>query len=252
VHPDLKTAVELQRVDLEIAKLSTQVDEIPSQIQSIQAQLNHSLGAHEERKLRLTANQKERRDLEGEIKVIQEKISKHKDQLYQVKTNEQYRAMQREIEGEEQNIRTIEDRILEKMVEAESLQKLVQDAAARLEDEKTRVAGETKRLESARQAAEEERSQRLARRATLAEGLSASIRETYERVRRGRNGVAVAEVRDGFCTGCNVRLRPQMYNEVRTGESIATCDSCSRLLYYAEPATDVTEMAEGRNHQVAL
>jgi predicted nucleic acid-binding Zn-ribbon protein len=59
-------------------------------------------------------------------------------------------------------------------------------------------------------------------------------------------------VRDGFCTGCNVRLRPQMYNEVRTGESIATCDSCSRLLYYAEPATDVTEMAEGRNHQVAL
>ena len=85
MHPDLKTAVELQRVDLEIAKLSTQVDEIPSQIQSIQAQLNHSLGAHEERKLRLTANQKERRDLEGEIKVIQEKISKHKDQLYQVK-----------------------------------------------------------------------------------------------------------------------------------------------------------------------
>src|SRR5438132_12206868 len=117
--------------------------------------------------------------------------------------------MQREIEGDEQNVRTIEDRSLEKMVEAESLQKLVQDAAARLEDEKTRVAGETKRLESARQAAGEERSQRLARRATLAEGLSASIRETYERVRRGRNGVAVTEVRGGFRTGCNVPPRPQ-------------------------------------------
>jgi uncharacterized protein len=249
VHPDLKTAVELQHLDSEISKLTTQIEGIPSHIASIEAQLSQFLGAHEERQLRLSANQKERRDLEGEIKTIQDKIAKHKDQLYQVKTNEQYRAMQHEIAGEEQNVRTIEDGILEKMVEAESLQKLVQDAAARLEGEKARVKEEVQRLESERAAADQQRSQLLARRSELAQSLNPEIRETYERVRRGRNGVAVAEVRDGFCTACNVRLRPQMYYDVRLGGIIATCESCSRLLYYVEPPADMTEMADGENRR---
>ena len=65
--------------------------------------------------------------------------------------------------------------------------------------------------------------------------LGEAMRSTYERVRAGRNGVAVAEARDGFCTGCHVRLPPQAYNEVRTNEMLVTCENCSRILYYVEP-----------------
>jgi len=252
VHPDLKTVIDLQQVDSRIAELASQITAVPSRIQAIETQLNDSLRAHEARKLRLSANQKERRDLEGEVKVVEERISKHKDQLYQVKTNEQYRAMQKEIGGEEDKIRQIEDRILEKMEEAEGLQKLVQEAAARLDEEQVRVAGEKKRLETGRLSAEAERTELLARRSVLAEGLNAAVRDTYERVRRGRQGIAVAEVRDGFCTACNVRLRPQSYNEVRTGQGIVTCESCSRILYYLEPPADLSGLAEGENQRVVL
>ncbi|PYV27568.1 MAG: hypothetical protein DMG24_04385 [Acidobacteria bacterium] len=251
VHPDLKTVIDLQQVDLRIADRTSQIDALPSQIQSLETELSDFLRAHEDRKLRLNTNQKERRDLEGEIQIIQGKISKHKDQLYQVKTNEQYRAMLKEIEGEEENIRKIEDRVLEKMLEAEALQKQVQDAAARLEGEKARVDTEKNRLESVRRAADEDRAQLLARRRVLAEGLSEPVRETYERVRAGRHGVAVAEVRDGFCGGCHVRLRPQMYNDVRANASILTCESCSRILYYVEPAPEDADAAGGQGNRAA-
>ncbi len=252
MHPDLKTVIDLQQVDSRIAELASQFTAVPSRIQAIETKLNDSLRAHEARKLRLSANQKERRDLEGEVKVVEERISKHKDQLYQVKTNEQYRAMQKEIGGEEDKIRQIEDRILEKMEEAEGLQKLVQEAAARLDEEQVRVAGEKKRLETGRLSAEAERTELVARRSVLADGLNAAVRDTYERVRRGRQGIAVAEVRDGFCTACNVRLRPQSYNEVRTGQGIVTCESCSRILYYLEPPADLSGLAEGENQRVVL
>jgi uncharacterized protein len=252
VHPDLKTVIDLQQVDSRLAELASQITAVPSRIQAIETQLNDSLRAHEARKLRLSANQKERRDLEGDVKVVEERISKHKDQLYQVKTNEQYRAMQKEIGGEDDKIRQIEDRILEKMEEAEGLQKLVQEAAARLDEEQVRVAGEKKRLETGRLSAEAERTELLARRSVLADGLNAAVRDTYERVRRGRQGIAVAEVRDGFCTACNVRLRPQSYNEVRTGQGIVTCESCSRILYYLEPPADLSGLAEGENQRVVL
>jgi len=119
VNPDLKTAIDLQQVDSRIAELTSEISAIPSRIQVIEAQLSSSLRAHEDRKTRLAANQKERRDLEDDVKIVQERIAKHKDQLYQVKTNDQYRAMQKEIGGEEEKIRKTEDRILDKMLEAD-------------------------------------------------------------------------------------------------------------------------------------
>ena len=151
MHPDLKAVIEVQQIDQQVAELTAQIESLPKQIQTLQAKLDDFIHAHDERKKRLAANLKERKDLEGDIEVIQEKISKHKDQLYQMKTNDQYKAMVKEIEGEEAHIRQIEDTILEKMIEAEEIQKLVQEAAARLDGEKARVAGEIKGLESERQ-----------------------------------------------------------------------------------------------------
>ena len=69
--------------------------------------------------------------------------------------------------------------------------------------------------------------------------------DLYERVRKARRGVALAEAREGCCTACNVRLRPQVYNEVRTNQSVVTCESCSRIVYYVEPPP--AEGAEGED-----
>jgi predicted nucleic acid-binding Zn-ribbon protein len=234
VNPDLRTAIELQQVDQRVAELISQIDALPSQIQTLEAQLHDFIRAHDERKQRLGANQKERRELDGEIQSIQTKISRHKEQLYQVKTNEQFKAMKHEIDVEEENIRKIEDQILEKMMEAEQLEKLVKDAASRLDGEKARVAAAIRQLESERQTDIQERNELQSRREELSRALSDGVRDLYERVRGARRGVAVAEVRDGCCTGCNVRLRPQAYNDVRMSESMVTCESCSRILYYVE------------------
>jgi uncharacterized protein len=238
LHPDLKTAIELQQVDQRVAELDSQIAALPAAIKALESQLSDFLHAHDERKHRLTANQRERKEMEGEIQTIQARISKHKDQLYQVKTNDQYKAMLKEIENEEKEIRKIEDRILEEMMEAEELQKRVAEAAARLEGEKARVAGEVRALEAAKQTAETDRRGLVAHRQELAAALSADLLELYERVRKGRNGLAVAPVHNGFCSGCHVMLRPRRYNGVRRNEAILACESCQRILYYVEPAEE--------------
>lgn len=236
MHPDLKTVIELQQLDTRIAELNAQIDALPSQIQTLETQLHEFIHAHEERQQRLAKNQKERRDLENEIKAIQARIAKHKDQLYEVKTNEQYKAMLKEIEGEEGNIRSFEDQILEKMIEAEQLEKLIRDAASRLEAEKARVAGEVEHLKSLRQTDLEERERLQGQRGQDQAAVTPQVLEHYERVRKGRRGLAVAAVRDGLCTACNVLLRPQLYNEARANLAVITCENCSRILYYVEPS----------------
>lgn len=247
MHPDLKAVIEVQQLDQQAAELTALIESLPKQIQTLQSELDAFIHTHEERKKRLAANLKERKDLEGEIKVIQEKIVKHKDQLYQVKTNDQYRAMLKEIEGEEGNIRKIEDQILEKMIEAEDIQAHVQEAAARLEGEKTRVAAEIKRLEDERLKHLNERDRLEIQRKEVAKTLTDSVLALYERIRTYRPGVAVAEVRDGLCTACNVRLRPQAYNEVRANDAVLTCENCSRILYYVEPPPEEQAATGGQN-----
>ena len=242
MHSDLKTLIDLQRLDQEIADLSSQIDTFPNQIETLEQQLNDFISAHEERVRHLGANQKERRDMEGEIQLIRQKISKHKEQLFQVKTNEQYRAMLKEIEGEETKIRGIEDSILEKMIESEELQKLVTEAAGRLDAEKARVAEEKSRLQAAADASKSERDESARERQELASKLSSEdILVHYERVRRGRGGRALAEVREGKCMGCNVLLRPQLYYEVRGGEGLYECENCTRILYSRERLTSPAE-----------
>ena len=255
MHPDLKAVIDLQHVDQKIAELTAQIEDLPSQVQILENHLKDYLQAHEERKLHLTTSQKERHELEGEIQLIQAKITKHKDQLYEVKTNEQYKAMLKEIGGEEGNIRKIEDKVLENMVEAEEIQKMVTQAAASLEGEKARVVSEVRRMNSLRDVDVRERDGLQAQRKELAGALSPSVLETYERVRKGRRGIAVAEVRDGFCTACNVRLRPQVYNDIRLNETLLTCESCSRIMFCVEPPIavndEIGETTNGTDRDVA-
>jgi hypothetical protein len=246
VHPDLKNVIELQQADLKLAELTKQIESLPAQIQSLQSRLDEFIHDQEERKRRLAANQHERKELDGEIKVIQEKIARHKDQLYQVKTNEQFRAMTKEIEGEEAKVRVIEDEILEKMLDAEEIQKHIHEAAARLEGEKALVAAEIARLELEQKADDDERGKLQGRRHQIQDGLSESTRNLYQRIRQARRGMAVAEVREGLCTACNVLLRPQVYNEVRTNEVLLTCENCGRIIYYVEPAPAQTGESNGQ------
>jgi hypothetical protein len=241
LHPGLKTVIELQQLDAEIAEFSAQIELLPKEIQAIETQLNEFIHAHEERKQRLAKNLKERKDLETEIQAIRAKISKHKDQLYEVKTNEQYKAMQKEIEGEESKVRGFEDQILEKMVEAEDLEAHIREAAARLDSEKARVAAQIQKLQAERQVDVDKRNELQARRDADAASIDPALLAEYERLRRGKRGQAMAQVRNGMCAACNVMLRPQLFNEVRNNESIIPCEQCGRILYFPEPPAEATE-----------
>ena len=67
----------------------------------------------------------------------------------------------------------------------------------------------------------------------LLKELPKSMSTLYKRISaRIRDGVAVAEARNGACTACYMALRPQIMADVRRGDEVITCDNCNRILYY--------------------
>src|ERR1700757_454464 len=144
MHPDTRLVSQLQAIDLRMAELEKEVAALPKHIAVIEKTLESHIRRLEADRAALSANQKDRKKLEGDIQMHEQKISKLKDQMLGAKTNEQYRAFQHEIEYLEREIRTAEDRILELMAESEPLDVNVRKAEGALKEEKRTVEGEQK------------------------------------------------------------------------------------------------------------
>src|SRR5277367_1778239 len=145
MHPDTHLVIQLQSLDQKISALEKEVAALPKHIAAIEKTLETHNRKLEADRAALVANQKERKKLEGDIQVHQQKISKLRDQMLGAKTNEQYRAFQNEIDYIEKEIRQAEDRILELMTESEALDRNVKAADAALKEEKKSVESEKTR-----------------------------------------------------------------------------------------------------------
>ena len=181
----------------------------------------------------LAENQKSRRRREGEIAALRDKISHYKWQSLLVKTNEQYRALLHEIEFQETLIRQTEDQILAEMIESENLEKKLRDAEQKLAAERQQAQAEIAVAEERKREDEQKLEQARARRAETQSRIAADVYTAYERIAKGRKGLAVVPVLDdGTCGACHVLLRPQAFSEVMANDQILTCESCYRILYY--------------------
>jgi predicted nucleic acid-binding Zn-ribbon protein len=233
--PDLKLVIRLQEIDNRLAELAREIAALPKHIAEIEKKLVSHERKLEADRAALVANQKERKKCEADIQTQEQKISKLKDQMLQAKTNEQYRAFQHEIEFCEKEIRKSEDRILELMGESEPLDKNVKAAEAALKGEKAEVEKE-KQIARERTAVDQSASDELSKeRAAIVAEVTPSTYQQYERVRKARKGIGVAEALDGRCSACQISLRPQFFQELKRGDKVMACESCLRILYYNPP-----------------
>jgi predicted nucleic acid-binding Zn-ribbon protein len=233
--PDIANAIRLQTLDDRAAELTKEIATLPKHIAEIEKKLESHQRRLDHDRAGLAANQKDRKRLEGEIQTAEQKISKLKTQMMEAKTNDQYRAFQHEIDFCQQEIRRHEDRILELMTESDPLEKAVKTAEAALAAEKKQVEAEKTKARERTAADQKEMNELLVDRAKILSEMTPKIASEYERIRKGRAGVAIAEVVQGRCSKCNMQLRPQFLQELKRQDSVMVCESCKRMLYWNPP-----------------
>ena len=243
MNSDLKQLIRLQSIDLSIQELRARVDKFPGISKALDDKLKSAQAAVDKAKEQGKSNQGARKKLEGEISTLEGKISKYRDQMMSVKTNEEYRALQHEIEHAQQAIRKVEDDILNLMMEAETAQADLKNAEAVLKEDQQKVNAERKQLEEENKRDLSALDSYLAERKGIAAGLSSDLVSRYERVRKHRGGIGVGPARNEVCEICQVRIRPQVFQEIRRNDSIIACDACQRILYDPENLDHPFEVA---------
>jgi hypothetical protein len=234
MNPDLAGLIRLQRAESELRRVVAELAQIPRRRTELEASLAAERARLETARGSLDGSQKTRRRFEGELQDLESKRSKYKGQLMEVKTNKEYTAMLHEIEGVERDIRAREDQVLAEMERAETLTGDIKREEAGFtsaeQEHRTReriLSEEEARLREQARRLTEERDEEAAR-------LPAAVLELFQRVARLR-GVAVAEAREGMCQVCHLKLRPQMYVDLKRNEEIVQCPACNRILYFEPP-----------------
>jgi predicted nucleic acid-binding Zn-ribbon protein len=229
--PDVHSLIELQQADREIRRLKEEVAALPKRVAAIEEKLSGTKAVLEKAKAAVKADEAARRKYETAIQDLQGKISKYRDQSLAVKTNEQYKALMQEVQFAEQEIRGNEDKILELMMNAEVREKEVKAAEGELKAEMAEIEKEKAEARATTAADEKQLAEWNGKRDKARAGVNADLLRHYDRVAKHR-GTGLSEVLEHKCMACQVMLRPQTYNEVRSGKTTVICDSCQRVLYY--------------------
>ena len=236
MNPDLQRLIHLQQLESTAEEARRKIADHPARIRVLDARLQSARDLVGDAKARLAGAQERRRTEEKEVATVQARLAKYKDQLLELKTNREYQAMLHEIETAQTDVRAREDRVLEIMLETDELTAEIKKHEVALKTAEKDTAAERAALDAElvtlQAVFEKTRDERM----RLVAQIDRGVLNIFETTARGRKGVAVAEARNGLCTICHVRLRPQMFNEVTKNESIIQCDSCRRILYFVGAA----------------
>jgi uncharacterized protein len=223
---------ELQRITLALRAIDLERQQGPARLADLEDAFNETSSVVGAVKHRYDALGEECATLETELKDLQQKLVKFQAQLMGVKNNKEYSAVLKEIDTAKVDIAKHDEGLLARMQEMEGLQNDLPEAQAKLDVEIEAFEKERSAIEEAMKNLEERSRKLIQERQVVEKALPRDVLSTFHRVAEARQGVSMARVVDAVCTACNVRLRPQVYNDVRRGDTLLTCDSCRRFLYY--------------------
>jgi predicted nucleic acid-binding Zn-ribbon protein len=237
VQSELEKLVELQKTDTNIRRLKSSIESAEQRRASIEQEFEQHASSIREIQGRRDTAQTGRADLEKQIAENKIYIERADRNLKNAQNQKEYETAMRELDALQKQVSALETQILDRMTEIEEIEKTLaerEDEINNLESNRAEaMAVFDKELNKNKKQFEAE----AVKRHKVFITLPPKLASVYNRMaQRSRDGIAVAEVINGSCSACFMKLRPQMQVELKTKNEIMTCESCTRILYIA-PAT---------------
>ena len=231
---ELEKLIDLQKTDTNSRRLEKSIETAVERRASIEQEFEqHAFSIREVQSARDRLHA-ERADLERQIADNKTYLERANRNLKHAQNQKEYETAMRETDSLQKQIAAFEAQVIEKMTAVEEVEKELENRAEEINTLDAKRAAALADFEKQLEADRAELDGDLKRRNDVFVTLPTQLAAVYNRlVKRGRDGIAVAEVVNGSCSACFMSLRPQMQVEVKRGDQIITCDSCSRILYTA-------------------
>ena len=230
----LKILKNLQDIDQELNDVRRQLAVLESETGELTAERARVEGMVATLGGDLAHLENELAELDCALSIEQDNVVKAEGRLPAIKTQKEYVAVLKEIDTAKKVNKEIQDRIKNKKEEIAALaaEKAEKDAelaavSARTAERSALIQAQIDEIKANSNARETERKELFAQ-------IPPTLGKRYQVLIERRNGVAVVLAHKGACTGCNMLLPPQLFNNLYTTQEILSCPLCNRLLYIGE------------------
>jgi len=230
VEKTLKYLYALQQVDSQLQEIHELKGDLPSIVDDLESKFNEMKTKLKNLTDAVKQAKVDRDQADLEIIDLAEKVEKYKGQQLHVKSNKQYDALTKEIEGAEH--RTVKlEKEMELLEGKMQLAKTDADATAKeLEVLTSELDEKRKELKEVNKEHEKEELKLQHEREKIVARIEKAEIERYMRIRDAKGGKAVVPVKRGACGGCFSRVPPQKILEIRQNSRFFQCENCGRIL----------------------
>ena len=234
MQESLRALLELQKTDQDLHELEQYKVDIPNQLKSMESAQSEAEARLSDQETKVSDIDKDRRQHERDLEAAQEQVKKYQGQLYSVKTNKEYDALQAEIQAQKNRISELEDAILQMISEAETEQETLETIRGETQSLIERFSEERTALESRLSAVDEDVAVKMDERKRMAMRVENPVLKVYDRIRRNLRGMTVVPLKKGACSGCFHIIPLQVIMQIRQGRRLVSCESCGRILILEE------------------
>ena len=221
-------------MDFKILELERLKNNIPKEIEERKDSLNTAEEEYKNNETVLKETQKTIRTKEGALNDEMEHLKKTQVKLNVVKTNKEYSAILSEIESIKKNKDKFEEEIIILLDTTELIKKKINESKKTVDNERTAWEGIVKEKGKELKSLEEEIKKSKIEREDVIGKIETKLVQIYQKLSDHKDKLAMAEVKNMSCQGCFVKVLPQKYNELKSGEDIIFCSNCQRILYCQE------------------
>jgi len=244
VRDQLKRLEELQRHDAKIQELDTSLKAIPAKLEATRHDLSRVEILLASERASLAETEKYLTDQKDLISADESLVASGKHKLSQAKNSKEYMAAQREVETKRESITAREGEVA-KLVEAlDAKRKILEERGGEVNALRESIEKDAEVARAKMADLEGKLATLRAEREALVSGLRPDVVKRYSTIRL-RRGLAVVAVKGGTCQGCNMNIPPQLYIQLQHGDSVETCPSCHRIVYWDELMKDDPAAASG-------
>lgn len=228
----LETLIRLHNIDHELLQLEKSKGDLPQRVESLRNEFKALEAELQQQQDKIKELEAKKARQAGEAEVLKEQLKKYRNQLYQVKNNKEYDAITIQIEESETKRDELEYNNLELEEQIQELETGVQSLHEKIHSQTEELEQQQKDLEVVLSKSQDREEKLLKQRQDIQKELPRPLYSSYERIRIGRGGAALAFLDRGACSECSSRIPPQRGVEIRQMDKLILCETCGRILVY--------------------
>lgn len=223
---------QLQEIDTALDNSQKRITEIKSLIENDQAIQAAQIKVQKQEKL-FIKEKNEFNNLNDEIQTRKNKKAQSESSLYSgsISNPKELQDLQKEIGYLTSTISEMEDQLLLKLVQLETVEEELDENKKNLnavlsefETRKSLLLGEKNHLENLINS-------QTSQKQSIIDQIDVENLEIYQSIRAAKNGYAVAKLEDDACSACGTSLTASQRQQARSPGTLFYCPSCGRIIY---------------------